>query len=625
MAATCARFLLHRVARSSHRQSYHSLPACFFPIKDVALEALPLGETEASWLDHPDIGSLVTSGSVVGVLETKSAKETMDVVTPVSGKLIYAHEDEDSNYAAIGDTLISIDTDASDAVLIQNHLDENNDKLLPGFIESLLERDDNPDRHHDVAVFLRDHFLESHGKQALEILKNVKNRFDGDKSKVAAIHTDVGVLHQRLGNFEAAQTHMQFAVDLQQQLVSDKSTVTPEIEENLMKSLFLLAGIKHDLKDVAGARADLNEVLQLELKLLGDDHVAVADTHYNLAALHYEEGQLQPAIAHYKSAIKIYELKYGLEHVDTANAYQMLAVASQQVGDLKAAYENALAALKIRHVVQGEEHIDTASVHLFLGQVMTEFGAELTEIEEHYKAALSITTECFGREHQLVSNAAANFGSVYYQYQDFDKAIEQFQDCLDIRESIEADAGEIASIYNSLGLAWYQKGELGRALDLHEQAYRILSELQQKGGSESELATAMAGKGNVLKQRHDFNEALKEYERAHDILVRTMGLKHPDVGSSWNNIGQIHAAQGNFDVALANYGTAKEIFEMTLGDKHPHVAACRFNIGLVYKEQGKVQEARQQLEQAHELWTETLGAQNPQTKAVERMLATLTK
>lgn len=622
MAARLSRFLCQQFTRSSYHRAFHSIPISLFPIKDVALEALPLGETEASWLTHPDIGQLVASGSVVGVLETRSAKEPVDVITPVSGKLIYAHEDDDENYATFGDTIISVDTDASDAALIQKHLNENNDTLQPGFVESLIERDDNPDRHHDIATFLRDRFLESHGKQAMDILKNVKDRYVNNKSKVAVIHTDVGLLHERLQNYEAARTHMQFAVDLQQQLVGDKSTLTPEVEENLMKSLFLLAGIKHDMNDIAGARTDLDHVLQLEVKILGDDHVAVADTHYNLAALFYEENRIASAITHYKAAIKIYEMKYGLEHVDTANAYQMLAVASQQVGDLKTAYDKSLAALKIRQMVQGERHMDTSSVHMLLGQIMTEFNAELVEIEEHYKAALSITTEQLGRDHKAVSDVAANLGSVYYQYQEFDKAIELYQQCLDVRKAIQANPSDLASIYNSLGLAWYQKRDLDKALDLHDLAFQILNDAKHNT-AETELATAMAGKGNVLKQQHRLDDALQEYERAHEILMRTFGLKHPDVGSSWNNIGQIHAAKGDFDAALANYGTAMEIFEMTLGDKHPHVAACRFNIGLIYKEQGKEEEARQQLVQARDLWYERLGPHHTQTKGAERMIATL--
>jgi tetratricopeptide (TPR) repeat protein len=606
---------------------FHAAAIYLLPIKDVTLESLPLGEKEAMWVEQPHVDRLVEAGSVVGILETKELKEMVDVITPVSGRLTYASEGGvgyNANYISVGQTIISVDTDASDAALIQKHLDENNDQLKPGFIDSLLERDQNTDRHHDIALFLRDHFLETHGKKALEILKSVKERVDDDKSKVALVHMDVGVLQQLQGNFEAAKNHLQFAVNLQQQLVSDRASASLDIEENLMKSLFLLSGVKHDLRDISGARSDLEHVLQLELKLLGDDHVAVADTHYNLAALHYEEGRVRTAISHYKTAIPIYEMKYGLEHVDTANAYQMLATSSQQLGDLEGAYKFANAALKIRQKVQGEKNVVTASAHLLMGQVLTELAAELDLVEEQYSGAVLIFSEHFGRDHKSVSDALANFGAVYYQYKQFDKAIEQYDHCLRIRQNINADPVDIASIYNSLGLAWYQKGELARSLDLHEIAYTLMG--NAKGDAKSQLAIAMSGIGNVHKQQGQPKDALKLYERAHDVLVRTLGLHHPDVASSFNNMGQVHALLGEHEKAMGCYTTASNIFEISLGDnKHPHIAACHFNIGLALQEQGKWAEAKEEMEKAHAVWRETLGLQHPQTLSAGQLVAQLSE
>jgi tetratricopeptide (TPR) repeat protein len=618
--------ILHRTSGPTGRRLFHAALTKLLPIKDVALESLPFGEKEALWLDMPRVDRLVEAGSVVGVLETKELKELFNVITPVSGRLTYyandGSGDGDSNdYVSIGQTMISVDTDASDAALIQKHLDENNDQLMPGFIDSLLARDDGTDRHHDIALFLRDHYLETHGKKALEILKRVKERVDDDKSKVALVHMDVGVLQQMQGNFEAAKAHLQFAVNLQQQLISDTTSASAAIEENLMKSLFLLSGVNHDLKDIAGARSNLEHVLQLELKLLGDDHVAIADTHYNLAALHYQEGRVRTAISHYHTAIPIYEKKYGLEHVDTANAYQMMATCHQQLGNLEGAYKYCNAALKIRQKVQGERHIVTASVHLLSGQILTELYADLDQVEGHYNSAISIHSEHFGSDHPSVSDVLANFGSVYYQYQQFDKAIEQYAHCLRIREAASVDNVDIAAVYNSLGLAWYRKGELDRALDLHEKAYTLLG--NAKKDAQSQLAIAIAGKGNIYKDQGQFTEALKQYERAHDVLVRTLGLHHPDVASSFNNMGQMHVSMGNLENAVGCYQTAVNIFEIALGEKHPHVAACHFNIGLTFREQGKLVEAKQEMEKAHAVWRETLGPQHPQTQSAAQFATEL--
>ena len=104
------------------------------------------------------------------------------------------------------------------------------------------------------------------------------------------------------------------------------------------------------------------------------------------------------------------------------------------------------------------------------------------------------------------------------------------------------------------------------------------------------------------------------------MLESILGKSHPDVASSYNNMGQVLAAQRQFDNAMVVYRAAEAIFRDTFGENHPHVASCRFNMGLVFLTQGKETEARSEFDAAHTIWLGALGPEHPHTAAAEEYM-----
>ena len=59
------------------------------------------------------------------------------------------------------------------------------------------------------------------------------------------------------------------------------------------------------------------------------------------------------------------------------------------------------------------------------------------------------------------------------------------------------------------------------------------------------------------------------------------GSDHPDVATSFNNIGAVYAGKGDFENALDQYQKGLEIKTRVFGSDHLDVAASYNNIGAV--------------------------------------------
>ena len=109
----------------------------------------------------------------------------------------------------------------------------------------------------------------------------------------------------------------------------------------------------------------------------------------------------------------------------------------------------------------------------------------------------------------------------------------------------------------------------------------------------------------------DYEEAMTLYKRALDSAVEQFGDSHPDVATSYNNIGLVYKSQGNYAQALEYYNKALEIRLSMLGDSHPDVANSYHNIGYVYNKLGKYTRALENFNKALEIYLSAFGENHP--------------
>ena len=79
------------------------------------------------------------------------------------------------------------------------------------------------------------------------------------------------------------------------------------------------------------------------------------------------------------------------------------------------------------------------------------------------------------------------------------------------------------------------------------------------GGEHPDVASSYINIGNTWGNKGEYDKALEYYEKCLTIRLKTLGGEHPDVASSYNNIGKCYDALNNKELALDYFIQSAEI------------------------------------------------------------------
>lgn len=120
-----------------------------------------------------------------------------------------------------------------------------------------------------------------------------------------------------------------------------------------------------------------------------------------------------------------------------------------------------------------------------------------------------------------------------------------------------------------------------------------------------------------------FAEAEKAYLTALDILSSAQGLAHPEVATTYNNLGALYVKTRQWERAADAHRRGLDLRIALLGDKHPNTSASRLGLALSLNKLGKFDEAETLLRDAHAALVESLGAGHWRTANVRYYLGVI--
>lgn len=109
-----------------------------------------------------------------------------------------------------------------------------------------------------------------------------------------------------------------------------------------------------------------------------------------------------------------------------------------------------------------------------------------------------------------------------------------------------------------------------------------------------------------------YDKAEQYYQCALQSALNKYGDKHPDVATSYNNIGLVYGNQGNYSQAWEYYNKALEILLVVFGEQHPNVATSYANIAAIMFRQGNYQGSLEYLEKSYNIRNDLLPSDHPQ-------------
>lgn len=109
----------------------------------------------------------------------------------------------------------------------------------------------------------------------------------------------------------------------------------------------------------------------------------------------------------------------------------------------------------------------------------------------------------------------------------------------------------MASTYNNIGVVWDNKGDYDKALEYYQQSLDI--ELKTLGEWHPDVVTSYNNMGLVWQNKGEYDKALEYYQKSLDIFLRTLGVEHPDVAISYSRIGGLWKLKGEYEIAIETF------------------------------------------------------------------------
>ena len=170
-------------------------------------------------------------------------------------------------------------------------------------------------------------------------------------------------------------------------------------------------------------------------------------------------------------------------------------------------------------------------------------------------------------------------GEIYFQYRDYQKAIESLESSLDIMEGELKLDTNLARCYNTLGNCYYGLGRPEKALEFYNNALKMREELS---GCDYhyDMAVYRNQIGIVHEDKGEFKEAVECYKDALELLKELRCLGNEDEALFRRNLANVYVRQEKYKEAEEEAKKAYKIRLEILGN-HPDTVRSIFQLGVI--------------------------------------------
>jgi tetratricopeptide (TPR) repeat protein len=215
-----------------------------------------------------------------------------------------------------------------------------------------------------------------------------------------------------------------------------------DFPEEQVTARMLLAGISYNRGDYAKAIRQNKDLLKLALKI--KDHRGVSSI-YNNIGLNYDETQRYDSAIHWYTKSLNYRLKYEKDKTIIAHNYLNIGVTYVNKGDFDEGVNFHYKAIKI--FKEANEIIGVAKAYSNIG-VIHSFSDDWKKALKSYQSALDIFEKMDDK--RLIASTFMNIGTAYEHLGQIDTALNYYQKSLAIY-IVEQDTFRTAQCYNNIG------------------------------------------------------------------------------------------------------------------------------------------------------------------------------
>lgn len=209
-------------------------------------------------------------------------------------------------------------------------------------------------------------------------------------------------VHRISGRFAEAADHYRAAADLMLARDGPDSLQRAMALEGVGVSLYRSGALGPSYEEA------VEEALAVKVRVLGPDHLRVADSLTNFGAMAYAQGRYELALQRYRAALDLKQRAHGEDHDETALLRSNMGMAHLLAGNLEAAETELRASHELRLALQGPDTTPTAHVAMNLARVLVASG-QLDEARDLATHAAAVRRAILGA-HAAVARDEAVVG-----------------------------------------------------------------------------------------------------------------------------------------------------------------------------------------------------------------------
>ncbi len=437
------------------------------------------------------------------------------------------------------------------------------------------------------------------------------------------------------------------AIAAAERMLAIEREVLGEVSDEVISSLELIASIQEQRDDWPAAISTRRNVLNLQIRALGEGHWKVTDARLALqdtdrrAAMPreqrqklaeatrlngevetlYRAGKYGEALRPAQRALAVRKGVLGERHPDYAASLNNLAELLEAQGNYAAARPLFERALAIHKDILGERHPGLATNLSNLAKLLTAQG-NYTAARPLLERALVIRKEVLGERHRDYAASLNDLASLLQSQGNYAAARPLFERALAIHKEVlgERHSDYAASLNNLSGLLFLQ-GDYTAARPLLERALAIYK--KARGERHPHYVSSLNNLASLLSSQGDYAAARPLFEQALRIYKEVLGERHPYYGTMLNRLAGLLQSQGDYAAALPLYERALAIHKEVLGERHPDYATSLNSLAGLLQSQGDYAAARPLFERAVALRGEVLGQRHPDYATSLNSLASL--
>jgi tetratricopeptide (TPR) repeat protein len=251
-------------------------------------------------------------------------------------------------------------------------------------------------------------------------------------------------------------------------------------------------------------------------------------------------------------------------------------------------YQQALAILEPLAQSTAPDAPNTGRIWILLGSLYQDLG-RYADAQRAYQTAISVCKNQPGKEREE-AGAIDNLGSLY-----LDMGQSEMSKRLRLRAlQVIKEAGDhegLARVYNNLAATAFQHKQAHEGRNYIARAFREIKLAPQM--VDDDLAAIYSNAGWLSMYDHEYDQALRYYERARQVWLKHHGMNHQLTGWGYILCGRTRALMGDSQQGLVEVTTGLSIIEKSVGTRVPLYFAGRVAYSDALSAAGSTREARQ--------------------------------